>query len=102
MIRERGENAGDFGGFIFRELDEAIVEIDGLERLDENSLAGGAGGVDYAWDGAAIGSADGNYEAVVAERDVIVAGLVAAGAENRFEGFLNFFAGLGAGGADAF
>ena len=47
-IGQLREDARDFDGFLFAELDEAIVEVDGFERLDKNSLAGGAGGVDDA------------------------------------------------------
>ena len=42
------ENAGDLDGFFFGKLHEPIIQIDGFERLDENSLSRGAGAVDHA------------------------------------------------------
>ena len=47
-FREFRENARDFGGFIFAKLHEAIIQVDGFERLDENSLARGARSVNHA------------------------------------------------------
>ena len=37
-LREFRQNARDFDSFIFAELHEAIIQIDGFERLDENGL----------------------------------------------------------------
>ena len=42
------EDARDFGGFFFAKLHQAIIQLDGFERLDENGLARGAGGVHHA------------------------------------------------------
>src|SRR5580704_14940865 len=66
-------------------MDEAIVEVDGFERLDENSLARGAGGVDDTGHVATIAGANGDDEAVVAQSDVVLAGGLAAGPEDFLE-----------------
>ena len=101
MFGELGENAGDLGDFFFGELNEAIIQIDGFERLDENSLSRGAGSVDDARNGAAIAGANRNHEAIVAERDVVLAGGLAAGAKDAFERLLDFVARLSDAGANA-
>ncbi len=97
-----GENARDLRHFLFGKLDEAIIQINGFERLDENSGAGGAGGVHDTGNRAAIGGANGNDEALVAQGDVILAGRLSAGAQNGIERFLDFASRLSDAGADAF
>ena len=75
-------------------LNQAIIQIDRFERLDEHGLARGARSVNDARHGAPVGGAHGNHEAVVAQRDVIFAGRLAAGAQDAFERTLNSFARL--------
>src|SRR5580700_9424187 len=89
LFSELGENASDFRDFFFGELNEAIIQIDGFERLDENGLAGRAGSVDDAWNGAAIAGANRNDEAIVAERDVVFTNGFAACSKNAFERLLD-------------
>ena len=95
------KNADDFGGFFFGKLNELIVGLDGFERLEENGLAGGAGSVHHAGNGAALLGANGYHEAIVAESDVVFAGVGIAGAENLAERFLDRGARLADAGADA-
>src|SRR5580704_18676474 len=94
LFSELGENASDFRDFFFGELNEAIIQIDGFERLDENGLAGGAGSVDDARNGAAIAGANRNDEAIVAESDVVLAGRLTTCSKNTFERLLGFVARL--------
>jgi len=82
-------------------VDELVVQLDGFERLDEERLAGGAGAVDHAADFASGSGADGDDKAVVAERDVVFAGLFAAVAEELAQRFLDGVAGAGDLRADA-
>ena len=84
-VSQLREDVRNFDGFFLAELDEAIVEVDGIERLDENGLAGGAGGVDDAGHLAAVAGANGDDEAVVTQRDVVFAYRLAAGAEDFLE-----------------
>ena len=103
-LRQLFQDARDFGDFFVAQLDQTVIEIDRFERLDENRLPRGARAVHYARNGAALGSAHRNHEAVVAERDVVFAlfarGL-AARAQDAFERPPNFLARLGNPGADA-
>ncbi len=94
LFGELGENAGNLCDFFFGKLNEAIIEIDGFERLDKDSLTCRAGSVDDAGNGAAIAGADRNDEAIVAERDVVFADRLATSAKDAFEGFLYFVTGL--------
>ena len=48
------QNARDFDSFFFGKLDQAIIQFDGFERLDEHRLARGAGGVHHARNRAAV------------------------------------------------
>ena len=82
---ELREETRDFGGFFVGEFDEAIVQLDGLEGLDEQRLARGACGVHHSRHGAAFGGAHGKNEAIVAARDVIFAGRQAALAKDALE-----------------
>ena len=79
---ELGKDAMDFRSFVFGELHELVIELDGVEGLDENGLPGGARAVDHAGNGLAVGGAHGNDEAVVAQRDVVVAGFGTARGES--------------------
>ena len=94
MRRAAGEfaqDAEDFARFFFVEADEFVVEVDGIERFEEESLAGGTGAVDDAGEFAALAGDDGDDEAVVADGDVFFLQhtFVAVGAEEAFERILN-------------
>src|SRR3984957_10925776 len=94
LFGEFGENACNLRDFFFGKLDEAIIEIDGSERLDEYRLARGAGSVHDARNGAAIAGANRNDEAIVAERDVVLASRLTTCPKNTFERLLDFVARL--------
>ncbi len=81
------EDARDFRGFILGELHEPVVELDGFKRLDENRLARGAGGVHDALHLPPFGRAHRNDEAIVAQRDVVFAGVAAARAQHALAAF---------------
>ena len=79
------QNARDFGRFFLAELHQAIIQINRLKRLDEHRLPRRARRVHHARNAAAIGSAHRNHEAVVAQRDVVLARRFAARAQDAFE-----------------
>ena len=47
-LGEFEEDARNFRRFVLGKLDQAVIELDGFKRLDENRLPGRAGGVDDA------------------------------------------------------
>src|SRR5262249_49950209 len=65
------EDAQDLGSLVFGELHELVISFHGLERFEENGLAGGAGSVNDALDAAAMLGANGNDKTIVAKRDVV-------------------------------
>src|SRR2546428_8104392 len=87
----RGElfqDARDLCRFLLSKLHQTIVDLDGLQRFDENGLAGSAGGMDYAFQAPPLRGADRDHVTAVALRDVIIAALTAAGAQNALERLL--------------
>src|SRR5215472_385041 len=66
LLGELSQDTKDFGGFVFRELHELIVGLDGLEGLEENGLTGAAGAVDDTRNASALLRAHWNNEPVVA------------------------------------
>ena len=100
-FRQLAENADDLGGFVFGKLHELVVGLDGFKRLEEYGLAGGAGAVHHAGDGAAMLGAHRNHETVVAEGDVVFAGFGVSRAQDLLQSFLDGGACVGDAGADA-
>ena len=96
------EDSRDFRGLVLGKLHEPVVVLDGFKRLDENCLPRGAGGVHDALHLAPLGRAHRDDEAVVAQRDVIFAGVAAARAQHALERFLNRLARAAHAGANAF
>src|SRR5579864_7245083 len=101
LFRELGQNAGNLCDFFFGKLNQAIIEIDGFERLDEHRLPRSAGSMNHARNGAAIAGANRNDEAIIAERDVVLAGRLTTCSKNTFERLLDFVARLPDAGANA-
>lgn len=66
------EDAMDFGLFFVEEAKEFVVGFDGLQGLDEDSLASGGRAMDDAGDAAAELGFDGDGEAVAADGDEFV------------------------------
>ena len=95
------EDARNFRRFVLGKLHEPVVVLDGFKRLDENGLAGRAGGVHDALHLSPLGRAHRNDEAVVAQRDVIFARVAAASAQHALERFLNRLARAAHAGANA-
>ena len=85
------QDAVDLAHLLFGEAHELVVEIDGFERLDEERVAAGAGGVDHAIDLAALSGDHRNHEALVADGDELLLqdALLAVGAQEALERFLN-------------
>ena len=95
------EDPRNFRRFVLGKLYEPVVVLDGFKRLDENRLPRRAGGVHDALHLSPFGRAHRDDEAVVAQRDVIFAGVAAAGAQHALERFLNRFARAAHAGANA-
>src|SRR5690554_6495178 len=47
-VGEREQDAPDFLGFLLLQRDDVVVDLDGLQRLDEQARAGGRPAVDDA------------------------------------------------------
>src|SRR6266700_8053432 len=62
MVRYFEEDAVDFAHFLFGEAHQLVIEIDGLERFDEESVAARTGAVDDAVEFAALAGDDGHDE----------------------------------------
>ncbi len=83
------EDARDFCGLLFGQLDKPVVELNRFERFDEHGLAGGTRPVDHALHLTAVGGTHRDHEAVVAQGDVVFAGLFATRAQNLPQRFLD-------------
>ena len=81
---------------------QAIIQINRFKRLHKYRLPRGAGCVHHSRDAAAIPGAHRNHEAIVPERDVILAGRFPARAHDLFERMLNRGARLDLARTDAF
>src|SRR3954468_7717113 len=70
--RHRDEDAVDLFAFVFDEADEVIVLLDGLHRLDVDSLAARAGAVDDAGHASFLLGFDRDDEALAADGDQLI------------------------------
>ena len=89
------QNARNFSGLFLAELNKPVIQVDGFERLHEDSLSCAARPVNDAWHTSPVRRAHGNHKSLVAQRDVVAAARFAtAPAQDTFERLLNFFAPL--------
>src|SRR5436190_3812581 len=79
------QNARDLAFLVPSQVLQLVVGFDRLERLDVDGLAAGRKAVSDARDLAAVVGLDGNYEAVIANRDDLVLYGVAGGGHRPLE-----------------
>jgi hypothetical protein len=95
------QDARNFRGLFLGELHELVIALERFERLDKHGLSRGAGPMHDPRDATAVRGAHGDHVTVVAQRDVVLAGLFATSAQNAPELFQQFLARLRKSGADA-
>ena len=95
------EYAHDFRGLVFGELHQVIVAVQGFQRLNEHRLTRRACAVNDARHVAALRRTHRYHKPVVAQRDVVLARLFAARANDTLQIVQQFFAGLADRAADA-
>ena len=85
------QDAVDLAHLLFGEAHQFVVEVDGLERLDEERVAAGTGGVDHAIDLAALSGDHRDHEALVADGDELLLqhAFLAVGAQEALQRFLD-------------
>ena len=85
------QDAKNFAHLFFGEAHQLVIQVDGLDGLDEQGGAAGAGAVDDAIELAALAGDDGHDEALVADGDefLLQNALIAVGTEKALERLLN-------------
>src|SRR6185436_9628989 len=93
-FRKTPKDVENFRGFIFRQLHELIVGFQRFQRLEEHGLTSTAGAVDDPGYVTTILGAHWDHEAIVTQRDVILACAGVARAQNLLQCFLDRLARL--------
>src|ERR1019366_7137675 len=85
------QNAMNFAAFGVLESHQFVVEIDGFERLQKQSLPRGTRAMNHARQLAALPHQHGDHEPLIANRDVFVLQytFITVGLEEAFERILN-------------
>jgi len=94
FLRQLAQDSQDLCGFIFGKLDQLIVRLNGFERLHENRLPRRARSVHDAQNCSAMFGANGNHEAVVPQRHVVLSRFRVPRAQNLLQILLDGIARL--------
>ncbi len=93
-LRQFTQNSYNLRRFILGKLDEFVIRLHSLKRLEEHGLPCSARAVHDSRNASPVLRAHGNHKPLIAQRDVIFSGLRIARSQDLLQRFLNRFARL--------